>query len=261
MTGVPGSAAPVVGQGHVDALGDEHLLVALVLKLLLALLERLPDPRGGGAHPAPGVGAGLRRQGADLGAREGERRLVPGVRQPRLLELVQGARGGYRRERGLRRALNLVGGQGGHLYRIVVLVRCGHFGSSARWLTATGPPVGREGPQLCRSSGTRPLSRTDAGFTVTSTLNPKGWPATASPGPDGEWVGGKWKPAGTSGGRPWGDSSRDYAMGMPAGTVNRNSAPPPGAWVTVMSPSIASTRPFTMYRPRPVPPRRLPRQN
>jgi hypothetical protein len=135
----------------------------------------------------------------------------------------------------------------------------------------------------------------DAGFTVTSTLNPTGWPAKACPDLIGNlWVYGEWKPAGTpfakSGTRlaalvrpadkiavfairparpdiggtgvvPRGTTGRDYAMGMPAGTVNRNSAPPPGAWVTVMSPSIASTRPFTMYRPRPVPPRRLPRQN
>src|ERR1022692_4641317 len=49
--------------------------------------------------------------------------------------------------------------------------------------------------------------------------------------------------------------------GPPAGTVNRNSAPPPGARCTVIVPPCASTRPFTMYRPRPAPPRRLARQN
>ena len=92
---------PVVRQGDVDPLGEEHLLVALVLKLLLALLQRLPDLGGGGADPAPGVGAGLRRQRADLGARQGQRRLVPGVREPGCLELVQGLRAGDRRERGL----------------------------------------------------------------------------------------------------------------------------------------------------------------
>ena len=39
---------------------------------------------------------------------------------------------------------------------------------------------------------------------------------------------------------------RRYAMGVPAGRVNRNSAPPPGARVTAISPFIASMRPLTM---------------
>ena len=48
--------------------------------------------------------------------------------------------------------------------------------------------------------------------------------------------------------------------GRPRADVNRNSAPPPGARPTVMVPPCASTMPLTMYRPRPVPPRLLPRQ-
>ena len=51
------------------------------------------------------------------------------------------------------------------------------------------------------------------------------------------------------------------SRGVPAGMVNRNSAPPPGAWCTAIVPPCASTRPFTMNRPRPAPPRRLTRQN
>ena len=86
----------VVGQRDVDALGDQHLLVALVLKLLLACRQRVPDARDRGADPAARVGAGLRRQRADLGARQGERRLVPGVRDLGFPELVQGPRAGYR---------------------------------------------------------------------------------------------------------------------------------------------------------------------
>ena len=80
----------VVRQGDVDALGDQHLLVALALKLLLACRQGVLDARDRGADPAARVGAGLRRQRADLGAGQGERRLVPGVRDPGFLELVQG---------------------------------------------------------------------------------------------------------------------------------------------------------------------------
>ena len=50
--------------------------------------------------------------------------------------------------------------------------------------------------------------------------------------------------------------------GAPAGSVNRNSAPPPSALARPRCvPPCASTRPRTMYRPRPVPPRLRPRQN
>ena len=63
----------VVRQGDVDALGDQHLLVALTLKLLLALFQCIPDQGGRRADPAARVGTGLGRQGADLGAGQGER--------------------------------------------------------------------------------------------------------------------------------------------------------------------------------------------
>ena len=39
------------------------------------------------------IGARLRRERADLGGGEGERRPVPGVREPRRLELIQAAGG------------------------------------------------------------------------------------------------------------------------------------------------------------------------
>ena len=118
---------PVGGQRHVDPLGDQDLLVALALELLLALLDRAGDAGDGGADPAAGVGPGLRRQRADLGPRQGQRRLVARVREARLLELVEILRRVDGGERLGDRALNLIRCQRGHLNRVVVLIWCGHL--------------------------------------------------------------------------------------------------------------------------------------
>jgi hypothetical protein len=124
---VPGAGrGPVGRQGDVDPLGDQDLLVALALELRLALLDRGGDAADGGADPAARVGPGLRRQRADLGPGQGQRRLVARVREARLLELVQvlgRVDGGQRLDD---RVLDLIRCQRGHLNRVVVLIWCGH---------------------------------------------------------------------------------------------------------------------------------------
>ena len=84
---------PVPGQGDVDGLLDQDPLVALLLELGLAGLERLVTAPPGLADPLAGVGLGGRRQGADLAVGQRERRAVAGVLEPDLLEGVEvGAR-------------------------------------------------------------------------------------------------------------------------------------------------------------------------
>ena len=72
---------------------------------------------------------------ADLGAGQGQRRLVPGVRDPGFLQLVQGLRAGYGAERGRRGPLDLVSRQGSHLNRVIVLIGCGHL--SLPWVISS----------------------------------------------------------------------------------------------------------------------------
>ena len=57
------------------------------------------------------------------------------------------------------------------------------------------------------------------------------------------------------------EAAQARCSGAPEGSRNRKSAPPVAARPTVMCPPWAWTRPRTMYRPRPVLPRRLPCQN
>ena len=91
---MPGALAhPVPGQGDVHRLLDQGPLVALGLQLFLPGGQGLADLAPRGPDPLARLGAGLRRQRADLGVGEGERRPIPGVREPRRLELIQAAGG------------------------------------------------------------------------------------------------------------------------------------------------------------------------
>jgi hypothetical protein len=77
---VPGAAGqPVPRQRDVDPLLGQHPGVALGLQRGLAGLVGLGDRDPGGVDPLAGVGAGGRRQGAELAAGQQHRRAVPEV--------------------------------------------------------------------------------------------------------------------------------------------------------------------------------------
>ena len=248
---MPGTGRhPAAGQGHVDRLGDQHLPVTLGFELGLALLDRLAYPAARGAHPPSGRGAGLGRQRADPGAGQGQRRPVTVVREPRCLQLIQRPGGGDGREGLVEGPGDVVGALGG---RLVIFVLCGHEGPAS-----CGPY------EKLRTAGVSggSFSRTDGGG---SPRQPRsaGWasPAAAAAEPA---RGGSRRACTARGvnahlsrcGSPKGHyrtvprrvaaGRRSQAAAAPAGTINRNSAPPPGAHRTPIVPPCASTRPLTI---------------
>ena len=130
-------AAPQRGHGDVDALLDEDALVALGLELGLAGRQRLADAAPGLADALAGLGLGARRQRTDLAVGEGERALLPLVRDAHGLEVVEGRRCGDRRERVLHRCVDVRRVECGDLDGVVVRVGSGHrraFAALARVL-------------------------------------------------------------------------------------------------------------------------------
>ena len=176
------------------------------------------------AHPLAGLGPRGRRQRSDLGAGQRQRRPVAEVGEPGGLELVQVGRGGDGRQRLVPRLRYLLGGKHGHLHRVILFTACRHP-CLPRLTECDAPLAGRAAERSGRAIPG----------------HPPGQPARGNEPPD--------------------LPPRQPKSGVPAGMVNRNSAPPPGAVSTPIVPPCASTRPFTMNRPRPVPLRRLARQN
>src|SRR5580704_10532185 len=223
---------PAAGQGHVDGLGDQHLLVTFGLEPGLALLDRVAYLGAGRAHPPSGVGAFGRRQRADAGAGQGERRAVTVVREPRRLQLVQGPGGGDGHQGLVEGPGYLFGGQGD---RLVILVLCGH-----------------EGPASCGPYQTLAL----LGFRRIFVPNERWWQPTSTAerrGDSSAWgVSARHRcvdsPKGHYRTGPWcvAAGRRGQPAAVPAGTINRNSAPPPGARRTPIVPPCASTRPLTI---------------
>ena len=90
---VPGAAGDAVGRERdVDGLLDQHPLLVLDLEHRLPLGERLVDRAARLADALAGLLARLRRQRADLAVGQGQRRAVPGVLDPHLLERPRGRR-------------------------------------------------------------------------------------------------------------------------------------------------------------------------
>ena len=115
------TGARVGGQRDVDGFLDEHPGVALGLELGLPRGERAADLAARRADALAGGGAGGRRQRLDLAIGERDRRAVTDVREPGGLQLVQVTGGRERGERVGDVAVQLVGGQGGHLDRVEIL--------------------------------------------------------------------------------------------------------------------------------------------
>ncbi len=87
---MPGAARRAVPrQRDVDRFLDQDPRVALGQQHGLAFGKRGSNGCSGLAHPASGIGFGLRRQCADLAVGERKWGPVAGVRQPQLLQLVE----------------------------------------------------------------------------------------------------------------------------------------------------------------------------
>ena len=226
---VPGAGGlPVPRQRHVDGLVDQHPLVAVGLQLGLAVGQRRPDRGAGRADALARLGPRGRRQRADLGVGQGD--AAPGRRRgPAAPPSAHPAWRPRRWPPAPRRSRAATS-------------------SGASAATSTGSYVlfGADiAVALLRSAQCHVVNRH-------SKACRNGSPAlTASPGrpaPDGSGQ----EAAPASRPRPPAQPSGPPAQpksGVPAGMVNRNSAPPPGAWCTAIVPPCASTRPFTMNRP------------
>ena len=193
----------------------------------------------GRADPLAGLGPRGGRQRADLGVGQRDRRAVAGVRQPGRLQLVQ------------------VGGGGDGGQRLA-----GHALAPLR-APARPPPPGHTSysvrtsrSALLRSAKCHRSRRWPSADACHRRVSADAHGRRWSGDPAGALAQQPARP-GSSCLRPAGQPK----SGVPAGMVNRNSAPPPGACCTAMVPPCASTRPFTMNSPRPAPPRRLARQN
>ena len=124
---VPGAGrVPVPRQRHVRRLVDQHPAVPVGLEFGLPRGDGVVEGLPGDADPAAGLGLGLRRQRADLGAGQRQRRLAAAVRDLGRLQIVEAGR---RRDRGQAcccHAFDLGRRQHGGPDRVVALVRCGH---------------------------------------------------------------------------------------------------------------------------------------
>ena len=187
-------------------------LTALATRATAAPTRRPASARAcGGSAP---ISARARRQ----------RRLVAGVREARLLELVEILRRVDGGERLGDRALDLIRCQRGHLNRVVVLIWCGHLSLPCGFWRLAGPRWHRGSKAVIPNGPWRLAS---------STPNPTGWWRNRSSRPLRHstlptlpaWSTESPRPPAS---RPGGVTAAQ-AMGVPAGTVNRNSAPPPGA--------------------------------